>query len=1364
MKRMKSWIRKYTLLISIFMSLVCMIGLAACGSKPKDEASFYYLSLKSNSYQVYQSEKDIPEQVKFHSADNQVFTIEIDLNKDEEFTINQIGADEKIGFSALFSALTQLESGENGSFKVNETGTYSLRLNKTENEVSYTFKPVTIVTAPVDGVNLNESEISLDKGDTFTLTATVSPENAEDKGVLWDSEDKTVATVEDGVVTAVGYGSTNITVTTNNGEFTATCKVTVLQHVSSLTLEYTHLKLEVGTTTSLKINFSPIEATNQGYSYTIESGDSFVELSRDENVSALNIKGLAVGDATIIVISDDGGIDAACVVEVVEKNSAFINMPQSLKVTIGQEEKLSVSVNHIENYSISWEVENEDVVMLDGKDETVGISGVNFGSTAVTVTVTHGDTVYTATTDILVTDEYFFIYGIGLVEEGDWSWQNYISDRSAAEDRNLLFTEQSRGLYTLTRYFTPTNGFQIIFPSVDNANLQDENGEWGKNMPSELVSASTYYDSSQSDDALVSNLTTQFRVKYAGNYTVTLDLRDESAKVSIKAESVDVENVSLSVEEGSVLLHGGEAVKLNVKVNPSRATFTEEDVHISLGGQENNFDYELDLSTMTLTVRAKQDVSVCSFVLTCSIKETTGSIELFVIDENVVPVTSLAFEKEAYTFNVNNGGMAWEQQVRALVNQDATVQAVKYSHIGSDSFFSVNEDTGIVTAMRLGTITICATAVGDESITAYCTVTFYSDTFYLVGEFNDLTDFDYVPVSQTSLDGTKFAAYKFTMESPTRFTLTATLEEWKKVGKGRPEYGFQIAHLGMNDSWESAITYPFLDQSGCYNTDLLSPHQTNLRVTQTGVYVLELDLSEQRVSWTINQKEETLHEVFLKSSTTEVKKGESAQIQLTFGPRFAQPTQEIVWSVSQGDGKDYVSLNFDNAKNLCTVTVKDAEFSNDDIPITITCKVGEIEGSVTITVLAEHHLVFESNNESHWQVCTDAECGYSTTPDRHERDDQWDFDGQYHFHACDVCGAGKVDVSEHNFKLYAGGWYIDDGRCSDCGYNLYTVENGTIIKYTGQIAKLQIPSKINGEQITGIGERAFAENLYLIEVELPDTVTEIGDWAFDGCTGLTRIDFGNAAIATIGQRAFKNCSSLISFTIPETVSHIRVEAFSGVSAEIVWAGTPHIITLTQTFQGYLGMSLTIPSSVKALSGACFANCKNLISFVLPDSVENIISGNQFRGCANLKYVEISSSIGELEGSDFEGCTSLEYILLKSSNFWHFGVSAFEGCAALKAVYTRTPLNVAREAYFGYIYSGNTALIGKLYPYSSKESTVLHPDFGTKWAKYFGGTWYYDETGIESLEHVVNGQEALKKEAAPVNTITLICDFKRRESL
>lgn len=79
----------------------------------------------------------------------------------------------------------------------------------------------------VTGISLDREEITLYVGEEQTLTATISPADADDKGVTWTTSDPAVATVEDGKVTAVAAGTATVTVKTNDGAMTAACAVTV---------------------------------------------------------------------------------------------------------------------------------------------------------------------------------------------------------------------------------------------------------------------------------------------------------------------------------------------------------------------------------------------------------------------------------------------------------------------------------------------------------------------------------------------------------------------------------------------------------------------------------------------------------------------------------------------------------------------------------------------------------------------------------------------------------------------------------------------------------------------------------------------------------------------------------------------------------------------------------------------------------------------------------------------------------------------------------------------------------------------------------------------------------------------------------
>ena len=82
-------------------------------------------------------------------------------------------------------------------------------------------------TVRVTGVSLNNNTLSLNVGNTSTLTATVTPSNATNKAVTWSTNNSSVASVNNGVVTAVSNGTAIITVTTIDGNYSASCTVTV---------------------------------------------------------------------------------------------------------------------------------------------------------------------------------------------------------------------------------------------------------------------------------------------------------------------------------------------------------------------------------------------------------------------------------------------------------------------------------------------------------------------------------------------------------------------------------------------------------------------------------------------------------------------------------------------------------------------------------------------------------------------------------------------------------------------------------------------------------------------------------------------------------------------------------------------------------------------------------------------------------------------------------------------------------------------------------------------------------------------------------------------------------------------------------
>jgi len=194
---------------------------------------------------------------------------------------------------------------------------------------------VTDPNPSVKSVSLNESTLEIDLGENSTLTATVMPYNAVDKSVIWESSDTDVATVANGVITAVGVGETTIKVTTVDGGFTATCIVTVVDnsiHVTGVSFENDTESIEQNKTITLVPIIAPTNATNTNVTW--ESSDTDVATVNSNGV----VTGVMPGEATITVTTEDGSFTATCVITVTAIEPTFSNFfMESNKTNSGNE-------------------------------------------------------------------------------------------------------------------------------------------------------------------------------------------------------------------------------------------------------------------------------------------------------------------------------------------------------------------------------------------------------------------------------------------------------------------------------------------------------------------------------------------------------------------------------------------------------------------------------------------------------------------------------------------------------------------------------------------------------------------------------------------------------------------------------------------------------------------------------------------------------------------------------------------------------------------------------------------------------------------------------------------------------------------
>ena len=185
---------------------------------------------------------------------------------------------------------------------------FDLKTDLNLNSTNYTYDPSHIW---VEGISIDQKEVSVKKGSTVKLNATVTPADATVKDVLWTSADTSVATVDsNGNVTGVSSGTTTITATSKEGGYKATCKVTVPVPVKGITIDKTNLTVPAGSKLQMHVTFDPEDATDTGFVWYWDDADA-ADITEDGYLI-----GKKPGKVGVKVVADDGGFEDSCTVRI----------------------------------------------------------------------------------------------------------------------------------------------------------------------------------------------------------------------------------------------------------------------------------------------------------------------------------------------------------------------------------------------------------------------------------------------------------------------------------------------------------------------------------------------------------------------------------------------------------------------------------------------------------------------------------------------------------------------------------------------------------------------------------------------------------------------------------------------------------------------------------------------------------------------------------------------------------------------------------------------------------------------------------------------------------------------------------------
>lgn len=299
--------------------------------------------------------------------------------------------------------------------------------------------------------------------------------------------------------------------------------------------------------------------------------------------------------------------------------------------------------------------------------------------------------------------------------------------------------------------------------------------------------------------------------------------------------------------------------------------------------------------------------------------------------------------------------------------------------------------------------------------------------------------------------------------------------------------------------------------------------------------------------------------------------------------------------------------------------------------------------------------------------------------------------------------------------------------CEKDGYIYYTDGgNAVLYKYTGNEKNVVVPEKIDGYTVTKISIQTFCRNENIKSVTIPDTVTEIGEFAFRGCTLLKKVKLPKT-LRVLERGVFEKCINLKSIEIPEENTKYKTVDNVVYSANMT--------TLTAYPANRQGESYTIPDGVEIIDSYAFTDNRNLKNVNIPETVTEIRGWAFFRS-AKLENVNISTSLQKIGVFAFGECKKLSEFKIPDG-MRMLESSVFYDCSSLhKLVCPKDFKSAGKHTLFNCpidtlcVYNGTKPI--NILPDVTKEFMLnVTYDDGSVISVLFNRTYFYSGLNIET---------------------------------